>query len=247
MGGGTMSVVAVVQARIGSTRLPGKVLLDVGGASMLARTVRRLQRARLLDAVVVATSTKAEDDTVERAAREIGVMVCRGSESDVLARYAQAAREVRAEVIVRVTSDCPLIDPDVVDFVVAAFRASCPPADYASNTQQRTYPRGLDVEVLSAAALARANRDAHTETQREHVTPYVYQNPAMFRLVSVTNDRDLGRYRFTVDTAEDLAFVRAVYARLDGDAFGWRDVVRLLDVEPHLADINRDVVQKQLA
>jgi spore coat polysaccharide biosynthesis protein SpsF (cytidylyltransferase family) len=242
-----MSVVGVVQARFGSTRLPGKVLLDVGGASMLARTVRRLQRARLVDAVAIATSTSPQDDAVERAACELGVMVCRGSESDVLARYAQAACESRADVVVRVTSDCPLLDPGVVDLVVAAFRASCPTADYASNTQRRTYPRGLDVEVFSAAALARADREARTDAQREHVTPYFYQNPTIFRLVSVTNECDLSDGRWTVDTAADLAFARAVYARLPGDAFGWREVLRLLHAEPRLADINRDVVQKQLA
>lgn len=247
MGRGAVNVVAVVQARLGSTRLPGKVLLDVGGASMLARTVRRLQRARLVDTVVVATSTTPQDDAVERAARELGVAVCRGSEDDVLARYAQAAGESRAEVVVRVTSDCPLIDPDVVDLVVASFRAACPTADYASNTQHRTYPRGLDVEAFSAAALERADREARTEAQREHVTPYFYQHPELFHLVSVANDRDLAAYRFTVDTAEDLAFARAVYARIGGDAFGWREVIRLLEAEPSLAAINRDIVQKQLA
>jgi spore coat polysaccharide biosynthesis protein SpsF len=241
-----LTVVAVVQARLGSTRLPGKVLLDIAGASMLARTVRRLRRARLLDAVVVATSTQAQDADVAREAEALGAGVTRGSETDVLDRYAQAAREAKADVVVRVTSDCPVIDPDVVDLTIAAFRAACPAVDYASNTLQRSYPRGLDVEVFSAEALARAAREARADAQREHVTPYFYQNPGRFRLVSVVNDQDLSGYRWTVDTAEDLALVRAIYARLSGDAFGWRDVIALLEAEPDLRALNRDVVQKSL-
>lgn len=240
-----MNVVAIIQARMGSTRLPGKVLHDIAGQSMLARVVRRVARARLVDEVVVATSTSPADEAVVAECERLGVASFRGDEQDVLDRYYRAAVHFRAPTVVRVTSDCPLIEPEIVDEVVAAFQAARP--DYASNTLERTYPRGLDTEVMSLDALARAWAEAPEPYHWIHVTPYFYQNPELFSLVSVTQARDDSEQRWTVDTADDLAFVRQIYERLGGgDEVYWQDVLDLLEREPGLRALNRDVRQKAL-
>lgn len=241
-----MNVVAIIQARMGSTRLPGKVLADVGGRSMLARVCDRVGRAALIDRVVVATTRRPGDRAIADECLRLGVASFRGSEQDVLDRYHRAATAHAAEAVVRITADCPLIDPDVVDQVVRALLEHEP--DYAANTLQRSWPRGLDTEVMTAGALARAHRDATRPYQRTHVTPYIYQHPEMFRLHSVTGPEDLGHARWTVDVREDLEFVRAVYRRLgDDERFSWHDVRGLLAREPAIAKLNGNVRQKQLA
>jgi spore coat polysaccharide biosynthesis protein SpsF len=240
-----MRLIAIVQARMGSTRLPGKVLLDVAGQTMLARVVRRVQPARTLSGVVVATARGPAEEPIVRECAAQGVDVFRGDEGDVLDRFYQAARAHQAEAVVRITADCPLIDPGLIDLVVGAFLEARP--DYASNVLQRTWPRGLDTEVVALPALERAWREAAQPYERSHVTPYLYQNPDLFRLLSVTHPRDYSGYRWTVDTAEDLAFVRAVYERLGVDGtFRWTDVIDLLAEEPELADLNSSVWQKAL-
>jgi spore coat polysaccharide biosynthesis protein SpsF len=198
-----------------------------------------------LDDVVVATTTSGSDDAVVAECRRLGISWFRGSEHDVLDRYFSASEASRAELIVRVTSDCPLIDPSVIDRVVGAFLKERP--DYASNFLERTYPRGLDNEVCSFDGLARAWCEAERPYQRVHVTPYFYENPHIFRLLAVKQDRDLSEHRWTVDTAADMEFARAVYDRFGGDdRFTWDDVLRLLDAEPHLTEINGHVRQKEL-
>jgi spore coat polysaccharide biosynthesis protein SpsF len=235
--------VAVVQARMGSQRLPGKVLADVGGRSMLARVVRRTRRAESVDEVVVATTSSAADDAIAAECGRIDVAVFRGEEADVLDRFHQAAVFHAAAVVVRVTADCPFIDPAVIDLVLARQRALA--ADYASNTLRRTFPRGLDTEVMAAEALARAWREARSPHQREHVTPYLYENPSLFRLCSVENDEDLSAHRWTVDTREDLALARALYERVGADdTVGWRRFAEVVAAEPGLPAINRAVAQK---
>jgi spore coat polysaccharide biosynthesis protein SpsF len=230
---------------MGSTRLPGKVLRDICGKSMLARVVSRTQQATRLHEVVVATTRDTADDVIVAECRKLGVPFFRGDEQDVLDRYYQAAQAFQADAVVRITSDCPLIDAEVVDKVVLAFLNVRP--DYASNTVMRTYPRGLDTEVMALRALECAWQQALEPYQRTHVTPYLYQHPDEFKLVSVTNDQDLSAHRWTVDTVEDLEFMRDVYERLDGDgAFPWTRVLTLLAQEPHLMELNRAIAQKAL-
>jgi spore coat polysaccharide biosynthesis protein SpsF len=245
-----MRTVAVVQARMGSSRLRGKVLADVGGRSMLARVVRRTARARRLAEVVVATTTGGADDPVAAEAAALGAGVFRGGEDDVLDRYHRAAGRFAVDLVVRITADCPLIDPEVIDRVVAAAtEADGVRPDYASTTLERTLPRGLDVEAFTAEALAAAWREAREPYQRAHVTPYLYEHPERFTLLAVAVPAPPGAagHRWTVDTAEDLELVRALYRRLgDDDAFGWRDALRVVETEPHLAEINRGVRQKAL-
>jgi spore coat polysaccharide biosynthesis protein SpsF len=207
--------------------------------------VARLRRAATVDRIIVATTTAPRDQAVADHASTLGVGVARGNEQDVLARYHEAA--VGADVIVRITADCPLVDPEIVDRVVTAFTDSAP-VDFAANTLRRTYPAGLDVEVMTWEALDRAWRQAQKPYQRAHVCPYIYEHPEQFRLLGVTGDEDYSWMRWVVDTPEDLAFVRAVYGRLRNDlTVSWRDVVALLTGVPELLEINRHVQQKQLS
>lgn len=237
------NVVAIIQARMGSTRLPGKVLADVEGEPMLARVVSRVAGSRRITKVVVATSTTAADDPIAALCQQENIPVYRGSEADVLDRYYQTAVAHHAQTLVRVTADCPLIDPEVIDRVVAAYLTD--DCDYASNTIVCSYPDGLDTEVFSFDALANAWRDGRRKADREHVTPYL-RSSGRFRLRNVECELgcSLHHHRWSVDEPRDLALVRAIYARLPSKTeFGWRDVLKLLDGDPALARINCDLVR----
>lgn len=236
------NVVVIIQARMGSTRLPGKVLADIHGCPMLWRVVQRARAAKTVDDVVVATTTEPSDDVIESFCRENKVNCFRGSESDVLDRYYQAARKYHADPVVRITADCPLIDSEVADKTVQAFLENRP--DYASNSLLQSFPRGLDTEVVSFRGLEEAWRAATWSYQRAHVTPYLYEHPDRFRILPVTADKDYSGHRWTVDTHEDLQFVRAVFSRLVDTSFSFRDVLKLLESEPALIEINRHVLQK---
>jgi spore coat polysaccharide biosynthesis protein SpsF len=240
-----MRTVAIIQARIGSTRLPGKVLMDLGGRTILAWVVARARRARTLDDVVVATTTLDCDDVIVAECSTVGVSVFRGSEDDVLDRYYRACEHFDADVVVRITSDCPLIDPEGIDTVVTDYRVHQP--DYASNTLERRLPRGLDVEVFSRAALAEAWSHDDSAHGRTHVTPYLYLNPGKFTLRSVDFVNDHSQLRWTVDTAEDLEVVRGIVAALGTrDDFGWRDALAVVEQNPFLGTTNQHVRQKTL-
>lgn len=240
-----MKVVAIIQARMGSTRLPGKVMKDLGGATVLARVVNRTRRAKLLDQVVVATSTAPGDDVIVEECRRLGVPWFRGDEQDVLDRYYQCARQFEADAVVRITSDCPLIDPELIDATVQRFLEEKP--DYATNGLPVSFPRGLDVEVLSAEALGRAWREAQQPYERVHVTPYFYEKQGRFRVASISAARDFGDQRWTLDTAEDFELIRAIYHQFGNhDEMRWQDVLKLLEREPELLALNAHVRQKTL-
>ncbi len=237
-----MRTVCIIQARLSSRRLPAKVLADIGGKPMLERVLDRVAQAQTLDKVVVATSTDPSDDRLADHCRRSGIPHHRGPLHDVLGRFVTAARHERADVVVRITADCPLIDPILIDAVVAlrARRGT----DYASNVMSRRFPRGLDIEAFTAAALFRADREAREPHQREHVTPFLYEDPGRFSLASLIGQDDLGGHRWTVDTPEDLSLARALYERLANPSAGWRDVLALIEREPALSAINAHVEQK---
>jgi spore coat polysaccharide biosynthesis protein SpsF len=240
-----MKVVAIIQARMGSTRLPGKVMLPIGGKSMLARVVSRVRRAKMIDEVVVATSTKPQEDRIFKECQALNVPCFRGSEEDVLDRYYQCAVQHSADVVVRITADCPMIDAEVIDQAILTFFSK--KADYASNGLQRTYPRGLDTEVMTMATLKRAWQEAKLNFQRAHVTPYIHRNPKEFRLEPILAGSDNSQYRWTVDTQEDLNLVRTIYARFgNADTFSWLDAAMLMKMDPNLAKINQHVEQKSM-
>ncbi len=242
-----MKVVVIIQARMDSTRLPGKVLLDLVGEPMLVRDMNRLSRAQTLDEVVVATTVELDDDAIVGLCQERGWPYFRGSEEDVLDRYYHAAKEYQADVVVRITSDCPLIEPEVVDRVVQKFLERQPELDYASNmAPRRTFPRGLDTEVMRFDALEQAWREDDNPAWREHVTPYIRRHPDLFQTYGVLNDEDISHMRWTVDTPEDLAFVRRIYEYFGHDHFSWREVLTVLAAHPEWLEINRDVQQKTI-
>ena len=205
--------VAILQARMSSTRLPGKVMKSVAGRPMLERQIERLRRCSTLDRLIVATSDDVSDDPLAQFLQTIGVETFRGSLHDVLGRYVGAVEALGVNgPVVRLTADCPLADPEIVDACVR-LQARLD-VDYASNAQRRTYPRGLDVECFNLDALLAAGREATDPYDREHVTPFLYRNPERFSQGDLVQDRDESALRWTVDTPEDLAFVERVYAAL---------------------------------
>lgn len=234
-------VVAIVQARMGSTRLPGKVLRLLCGGPMLVRVIERLRLSKLLHQIVVATTSLPQDNPVAKLADEVGAEVFRGDEADVLGRYVGAARSAQADVVVRVTADCPLIDPTVVDQAVAMYLAGGDELDYVSNTIERTYPRGLDVEVFPRRVLEHLNVVSTSAPEREHVTLHLLRRCEHYRIVHVLNDVDYSHHYWTVDSEQDLQLVEQIYEALYSTkpSFGWSDVLALFEARPELFQINQ--------
>lgn len=240
-----MKRVFIIQARMTSTRLPGKILMDLDGEPMLKRQLDRLKRCRTADEIVVASTTNAADEAVAALCAKEGVSIFRGSETDVLSRYLGAARASKADLVVRVTADCPLICPEVCDKVVESI-GDC---DYASNTLRRTYPRGLDTEAFTFAALEKAAAEAASAAAREHVTWYMHTEARdAFRARSVTDYEDHSALRWTVDLPEDLEAVRRLWAglRLSANPLGYRDILAYALAHPEIAALNAAIEQKKL-
>jgi spore coat polysaccharide biosynthesis protein SpsF len=242
-----VKVVAIIQARMGSTRLPGKVMMDLAGEPVLVRVINRVRRASKIYEVIVATTTNSDDNIIVDLCQARGWPVFRGSEQDVLDRYYRTAVAVGAEAILRITSDCPLIEPEIIDAIVLEFLSRYPNIDYASNTIERSYPRGLDVGIMSFEALKKAWIEDRNPAWREHVTQYIIRNPDLFRIHGVENDIDYSYMRWTVDTPEDLAFIRKIYDYFRHDAFNWKEVLRLLELNPEWLEINRNIKQKSVS
>ncbi len=238
-----MKIVAIVQARMGSTRLPGKVMKPIGDVPMIEVLLARLARAKRVDQIVVATSTDPRNHAVRDHVQRLGYACFVGSEQDVLDRYLQAARQARADVVVRVTGDCPLIDPEVVDVVIDQFLAK--PLDYVSNVSPATYPDGLDTEVFTREALERAARESTDPFDHEHVTPYL-RRPGLFRTGAVCHMKDLSSLRWTVDEPADLEVVTQVFQHFSPDIhFSWQQVVALQDAHPELFAANQTIKRNE--
>jgi spore coat polysaccharide biosynthesis protein SpsF len=260
--------IAIIQARMASSRLPGKVMEEIGGKPMLLQVIERARQSRQIQEVWVATTSEPADDPVEELCRQHGIACYRGSMHDVLDRFIQTARAAEAEVIVRLTADCPLLDPHLVDKTIEALGEA---SDFATNRLplpwRRSFPIGLDTEVCSRAALERAWREASQTYQREHVMPYLYDGvvyepltyePAPgkiyteqglsangFRISQLHYTPDYGKLRWTVDTPADLEMVRQIFQRLPNHhVFSWLDVLAIFEKEPELAAINADIEHK---
>ena len=240
-------VICITQARLGSTRLPGKVLMPIIGRPLLAWHLSRLGRAKAIDQVIVATTVLPQDDAIVELCRGLGIPVFRGSQEDVLERYLGAAARAGAATIVRVTSDCPLIDPGVVDELVAAYHARRPAIDYAT-LDRADFPRGLDAEVFSRAALEEAGLEARAPPEREHVTPYLYREGNGFRCFTLANGAKAGHLRWCVDEPADFELVRRIIEALAParPEFSWRDCLAVMAAHPDWAELNRLVVQKKV-
>lgn len=243
-----MRIEAFIQARMGSSRLPGKVLKKVLGRSLLDFLVERLVESKEIDKIVILTTHEVADDAIAAFCKEKKISIFRGSEEDVLDRYYQAALVYKPDGIVRITADCPLIDPQIVDQVIRVFREGYSQIDYVSNTLEKTFPRGLDVEVFSFHALRQAFRLAIRPDEREHVTLFLYRHPELFKLKNVACKRVLSHYRWTVDTPEDFALIRLILENLypSDPHFGLNDVLQLLIQHPGWSKLNAHIEQKKL-
>lgn len=240
----SMKIVALIQARMGSTRLPGKVLAELGGASMLAQVVARVRLSQRVNLVAVATSREASDDPIAEFCHRADIAYFRGSERDVLDRYREGARFFAADTVVRLTADCPLLDPAIIDRVVNEFFEH--DVDYASNVLNPTFPDGLDVEVFKATALELAWQRSTKPSEREHVTPYLRLAPE-FRRWNVESGfgPEMSKVRWTVDEPQDLEFVRKIYAELAGRCFGMRDVLQLLQINPGIQTMQHGAIMNE--
>jgi spore coat polysaccharide biosynthesis protein SpsF len=244
-----MRTVAIIQARMTSTRLPGKILSPILGKPMLELLIERLRRASRLDDIWVATTVNAADNPTEELARRLGAGCFRGSELDVLDRVLKAAHTSNADVIVEITGDCPLIDPGVVDQIVETFQNG--QFDYVSNVLRRTYPRGLDTQVYSTKVLERVASLTDDPVDHEHVSIYIYSNPDIFKLQGVESGlpdaESVGKLRLTVDTPEDFALIKAIYEELYPSRQDFRlgDVLGLLERRPELRSLNAHIQQKR--
>lgn len=241
-----LKTVAIVQARMGSTRLPGKVMKVLGNKSVLGQVITRLKAVPSIDEIIIATTTNPEDDILVAEAGKYDVYSYRGSKENVLSRYFQAAEERSADVIVRVTSDCPLIDPIITENTIQLFHNSN--VDYVSNKMLTTFPRGLDTEVFSFQALKNAYDHAYNEIHTEHVTPYIYLHPEKFHLLDYVWHTDYSEYRWTLDTVEDYELISKIYEKLDrsDQIFSWLEGIKLMEEQPDLILINKHIHQKEL-
>jgi spore coat polysaccharide biosynthesis protein SpsF len=232
---------------MGSSRLPGKVMRTLIDRSVLAHVIARVKAIPSVDEVIVATTELEQDQMICDEATLHGCIAFRGSEEDVLARYYFAALNVQADLIMRVTSDCPLLDPEIAETIIQLYHQQH--ADYASNTQERTFPRGLDTEVFSFRVLKEAFEESFLPHYREHVTPFLYMQPVRYRLSSLSSAIDYSQYRWTLDTPEDWLLITEIYKRLykPDHLIPWAEVAALMEAYPHLKDINAHIEQKKLS
>ncbi|WP_010237130.1 cytidylyltransferase domain-containing protein [Clostridium arbusti] len=241
-----MNIVCIIQARVGSTRLPGKVLKKICGKTVLEHDIDRIKRVKNIDKIVIATTTLDKDDVIVQEAKRLKISFFRGSEDDVLSRYYYAAKENNTDVVVRVTSDCPLIDSEVTNATIQLYLDNTEKYDYVNNTIQKTFPRGLDTEVFSFDVLERAFNEATSVRDREHVTSYIWDNPQLFKLGCYKSSRDYSELRWTLDTIEDLQLITTIYSYLynKNKNFLTSDIIRLLQEHPSIKEINKGIVQK---
>lgn len=241
-----MKVVAIIQARMGSTRLPGKIMRKVLDKPLLEYQIERVKRAKLIHEIVIATTTKNTEQPIIDLCERLFIPYYRGSEDNVLSRYYEAAKEYEADIVVRLTSDCPIIDPEIIDKVIDAYINQKEEIDYASNTLERTYPRGMDTEVFSFKALESVYHNAELKAEMEHVTLYIYQRPNHFNLLSIVSNSDESSHRWTVDTKEDFMLIKKIIESLhiDKPLFTNNDILKLLNVNKDWTKINTGVKQK---
>lgn len=239
------NIIAVIQARMNSKRLPGKVLMPLAGRNVLEHVAMRVRKAHMVSEVIVATSINEEDAKIAEACEKLGVRVFRGSEEDVLDRFYRASLPLNSDHVVRITADCPMIDPEVIDSVIA--RHIKVGTDYTSNTLEPTYPDGEDVEVFKMSALEKAWKNAKLSSEREHVTPYIRNNPQVFKLLSVVRPGDLSGRRWTLDEDRDYRFLKEVFDSLYhlNNFFGITDILKFLEKNPRVEKINSCILRNE--
>ena len=240
-----MNIGAIIQARMGSTRLPGKILTKIADKPMLWHVIQRTAESSLMNKIIIATTTNSADDCIVDFANSFDILFFRGSEGDVLDRFYRTAKSFCIDAIVRITPDCPLIDPKIVDKVIKRFLIGN--LDYISNVHPPTYPDGLDIEVFSFETLKKVWKEAKKASEREHVTPYILNHHRMFRISNIENEVDLSYMRWTVDEERDLKFVKEIYKRLykNNKIFYMTNILNLLKKEPELSRINEGILRNE--
>lgn len=241
-----MNRIAIIQARMGSTRLPGKILSVIEGKTMLERIIERVSAANLVDKVVVATTVEKDDDELEAYIKKYRYCdLYRGSTDDVLSRFYECAKEHKADIVIRITADDPLKDPQILDKAVEMLMGD-KELDYCSNTITPSYPEGLDIEVLQFSALETAYLEAVLPSEREHVTPFIWKNPGKFKIQNFKFERDLSTWRWTVDKQEDLEFMRCIFKEFKNKPMvSYKEVIHFLEVNPELMKINNGTVRNE--
>ena len=236
-------IAAIIQARMGSSRLPGKVLMSIHGKPFLHHIVDRLSMSQDVEKIIIATSSSPQNNKIAELAKELEVSLFRGSEDDVLDRYYKSAKKFKVNDIVRITADSPLLDPQMVDKVVKMYIDSKNIYDYVSNIHPPSFPDGLDVEVFSFDVLERAWKEAKKSYEREHVTPYMWENPEKFRVGNYSEGLDYSNLRLTLDDPKDLRLIKIVYENLyqKNKNFNFADILDFLKLNPELANINKDL------
>jgi spore coat polysaccharide biosynthesis protein SpsF (cytidylyltransferase family) len=240
-----MRTIAIIQARMGSTRLPGKVLLNLEDKTVLEHVIMRVKSSELVDEVIVATTIDKQDLQIAGLCTGLGVSVYCGSKDDVLDRYYQAAKLFEADNVVRITSDCPVIDFQIIDEVIRLHLES--KSDYTSNTLKETFPDGQDVEIFTFESLRTAWKNAKFLSEREHVTPYIRNHPNLFKHENLMSKIDYSQKRWTLDNEEDLEFLKQVYKRLyqKGSLFGMDDILKLIGDKPEIERINQHIIRNE--
>ena len=238
-------IAAIIQARMGSTRLPGKVMKPLCGKPILWHIITRISYSKQIEKIIIATTDKEEDKVIVKLAEQMGVAFYRGSSDDVLDRYYQAARKFNVDPVVRITADCPLIDPEIMDNIIDYYLKGG--YDYVSNGLKPTLPDGLDTEVFSFKSLEKAWAEAKKPSEREHVTSYIYNHPELLKIHNYENDVDLSGMRWVVDEEADYQFISEVYKNLykDGKIFYVKDIIRLLEEMPELLKLNKGISRNE--
>jgi len=235
-----MKIDCIIQARMGSSRLPGKVMMKVDDENtILDSMINQLKFCKLIDQVIIATSKKIEDDVIENFCKNKSLNYFRGSENDVLDRYYQCSKKFKSEIIIRMPADKPLLDPTVVDRVVENFSKNN--YDYVTTFLPSTFPSGTEVEIFSFTALEKAWKESELPSEREHVTPYIHKNPEKFQISNFKNDVDLSRFRWAVDEKEDLILVQNIVSKIDHEPILIKDIINILEKEPEIFKINSNV------
>jgi spore coat polysaccharide biosynthesis protein SpsF len=246
----SMSIAVIIQARMGSNRLPGKVMKMIKGKTIIEHIIDRVKCCSMVDDIIIATTTNIQDDLIVEETIRLGQKIFRGSEQDVLSRYYNAATKYQSDIILRITSDCPLIDPILIDQMIIKYidLNKTKTIDYLSNKIKPTYPRGLDVEIFSYKTLEKTFIEAIKDYEREHVTPYIYLNPEKFNMYSYENNMDFSYLRWTLDTKEDFELIKIIYDELyiSDKIFEFKEVLKLVNDNPSYVEINKHIKQKEL-
>ena len=242
-----MKIGIIIQARMGSSRLPGKILKEIDGKSLLELQYKRLIHSEKAEKIIIATSDNKIDDCIEVLCKKLNILYFRGSEDNVLDRFNKAAEYFDLDVIVRSNGDCPFIDSKIIDKLIEIWQLNAPKYDYISNILEDTFPLGMHIEVFTKKALEKTLEENITKEDKEHVTPFIYRNPSKFNLLNIENNTNLSDYRWTIDYQEDFEFVKEIYKRfgVNNSSFGMQDIIKVLEREPQLSMINSFYKKKQ--